>query len=934
MAGNRPTELTGAAEWSETLYQLKQALSLGITERRISDEFFVFDLLKGVCEDGVQEVTRVQLLTFLEEHGQLLIQQDNVEQVLASLLDIFQQGQKTGTSGPFLCQVLTTLTTILVEFDQLGKAVDICQRILETLLTIVSQVNDTAQLLLRSHACSCLLELEISYPTLLRNKLECLYSAVKAERSWLYEDYVCLLTCVLQHALAALVTSGDNVTDNKLTDLVCNRKEEIKDCPDLQTPFYTVTHSDDLPTFNPSVEAKEVLQIISHIMEHSVMFTPAGLVTVVTQLIKIVTQIPALSPIVFKPVLLQYLPTMDLSLLQLVLTLKRVFNGVLLSELEEKALLQHFMFALNHPGYAAAHRLLIYQWLFHYDSKTGVSESDHLPVRLSDQSYDQLFPSVFDGVDTQVVKLRSLSLCLKPGAESDMASAVLMSSLVNLHKTVQHNVSGRATVALFRVLFTFYRQHLESCLPQDIKQFIIGLVSNSIQLVPYAIDFLNSLTQLPQSSGVHLEILKALHRQVVQSPAQDVTSQLDYVLQVLQKAATEKQINPKMTLNFLQRVLEWAPQLLQGNWVHGNAVLAVGRNILQHHSTDLIYNELGRLFHSMMTTYDDVDIKDRARFYYALLTGASDEKIGLVLTNSTAKNGTSNSSLQSIVAGPGGFLNQTTLTELEKSPVTWTRLTQRYKWTPQPPAISQDSVTQRADPVRLYLEQLDMHSPVLEFNFQLRMVDICDFDQLLAVTIEIETNSNCEPVKDVHLSCLLPSEEKSFTVDLIPKLPLPMSYPARVMFTSPDSRTYSCQLEPVDVRFEDYFVPVPITLCTDTDPELFFNRLWTDTLLDKVTSDNTSGERGVQSVYSPKFGMEKMEKILCGKLKPFVINSNSDTHVHRVAILLPVHHHLLMKIEPVDGRVIIHTATDLWEILGVLQTFLDNLHDEGTGDHS
>lgn len=48
----------------------------------------------------------------------------------------------------------------------------------------------------------------------------------------------------------------------------------------------------------------------------------------------------------------------------------------------------------------------------------------------------------------------------------------------------------------------------------------------------------------------------------------------------------------QMTLNFLQRVLGWAPQLLQGNWAYGNAVLAVGRNVLQHHSTDLIYNGL------------------------------------------------------------------------------------------------------------------------------------------------------------------------------------------------------------------------------------------------------------------------------------------------------------------------------------------------------
>lgn len=54
----------------------------------------------------------------------------------------------------------------------------------------------------------------------------------------------------------------------------------------------------------------------------------------------------------------------------------------------------------------------------------------------------------------------------------DLASAVLMSSLVNLHKAVQHNPTGRATVALFKVLFTFYRQHLNSCLPGDIKQWV------------------------------------------------------------------------------------------------------------------------------------------------------------------------------------------------------------------------------------------------------------------------------------------------------------------------------------------------------------------------------------------------------------------------------------------------------------------------------
>lgn len=45
-----------------------------------------------------------------------------------------------------------------------------------------------------------------------------------------------------------------------------------------------------------------------------------------------------------------------------------------------------------------------------------------------------------------------------------------------------------------------------------------------------------------------------------------------------------------------------------------------------------------------------------------------------------------------------------------------------------------------------------------------------------------------------------------------------------------------------------------------------------------MVSSSKTGESGVQSVYSPKFGMEEMEKILRGKLKPFVIKSSPSKY--------------------------------------------------------
>ena len=44
-------------------------------------------------------------------------------------------------------------------------------------------------------------------------------------------------------------------------------------------------------------------------------------------------------------------------------------------------------------------------------------------------------------------------------------------------------------------------------------------------------------------------------------------------------------------------------------------------------SPAMYISDLGDLLYYMMTEYQDIDVQDKARFYYALLTGAADKKV-------------------------------------------------------------------------------------------------------------------------------------------------------------------------------------------------------------------------------------------------------------------------------------------------------------------
>lgn len=71
----------------------------------------------------------------------------------------------------------------------------------------------------------------------------------------------------------------------------------------------------------------------------------------------------------------------------------------------------------------------------------------------------------------------------------------------------------------------------------------------------------------------------------------------------------------------------------KGSWQIGSALLSICRSVMRCHSTVAMFKPLCELLEFSSEYIDDIDIRDRAHFYYQLLTHVSGEKIQLILAD-------------------------------------------------------------------------------------------------------------------------------------------------------------------------------------------------------------------------------------------------------------------------------------------------------------
>jgi len=665
-----------------------------------------------------------------------------------------------------------------------------------------------------------------------------------------------------------------------------------------------------------------------------------GVFHVMCQLMQCV-KLAGLSPNTFKSQFITWVSTTDLSVFHILLLLKLKFSDDLFLEGDEMLLLQRMLLVSSQPTLPQGQRLLCFEWLMYFPADEDTPElQPSVPQCLDYSQFNFFYPSAFDSLDITVDKLKVLCLCLDhetlnmPGS----MGVPLMQCLTPLLSRVRHGIGGRTAVALFRSIFWYYKHHWDSELEQEIYKLVLSIVTNHPQFIPHTVDLLNSVSTITPDSTFPSDILRSLSEHVVSQSVESVLPNLTHHLKLLSLAMRATDIPPTPTIRFLVQILEKSEIARNGNWTVGNCVLAVCYSILLHHHTSATVTELGNLLLFICASYRDIDIRDRARFYYCLLTNVSSKKCSKILASETAKQG-----LPHVIAD-----DITTSTFPVPPPV-------KHVWAPflkltrVAKPVSGGSLADmntlghdKSDEVAntrglkdVYLKTLETtYSKEIPITYYVHFTDSPSLSTprvIYALVLKFHSERRYKKLDDVHISYLsaakssTPSEDCcQITVNFCPLDPVPASFRVRAVFSDENGLTCAMKLDNLPVHFSDLFVPLRVPADFDAVhlpaiKDILFTVLWDYITKVQRTSGDPTGT-GAESIVCLKVEWSTMGRILEERLLPFVISASDDEV--KLGIFLPPLQHLLLKFRPLNQTTVVSVATDDWRLLQLVESYL------------
>ncbi|XP_033647366.1 AP-5 complex subunit beta-1-like [Asterias rubens] len=916
--------------WLSEILQFRKNPVSFFTSRQMEAGDFVLDILQALYSDNLGNSIRVVLLSTLQENGSCLMSTpESIEQTVGSLTGMYSQ-TIVESSAFYTSQLLVTITTILLESGQLTAQPRMFTDFVDLLLDVVSKVNSAVDRAVRGTACQCLSEIETMHPGILMRKLEHFYAMSQLEYTHVCQNYMTLFVQVLKNSIEVLQRSGDSIAASEMTDLLCTRKEPLKplSLPDgfNKKMFQLGPPKELLASRNPfeDVDCKELQRCFTFLLDqHHLMTTPCA-VTSIQKLIFCMKAVPKknIPPSILKSLVTLLESTQDVAMFHALLVLKLTFGSNLLNEEEEERLLCRLVASTNHPALSPGHRLLCYHWLLHFpeNKARNPDSASLLPEGLDYRKFASIYPAVFDGLDTTLVKHNLLSLCFTPGDCQDSASATLIGSLVSLQKSIHYGISGRPAVTLYRSLYLYYLRHHHTVLRQEIYKIIVAIVTEQPKFVPHTINFIECINRSNATDHFPIALLRSSMENIVSMPPVDVLQDVEFHLQLLERTCREKDINPKPTVIFLHQLLTSTPIASSGGWLLGTCILSVCHSIMQHHDTTDIFKEFGQLLFELFTMYSDLDIRDRARFYYAMLTNISSEKISRILSSA----GTTQS-LTRLVTGSSNFNIPPPVREINQPILCLTKIKRRPDHV-MIPATNPDQ----------YLQQLKTNpNPVINMDYYLHyskeQVIPESMEKLYTLVLHVDVPKNYKPISDVSLPCLslLDSSRPSDTCQVIslkiqPLQPIPSQLNISTMFISANSETCSCSLPPAVIQFSDLFLPIPVMPSSRLK---LFDDLW-----EYIHNEQEQNSESlcVESVCTLLMDKAAMLEAIDSQLNDFRIHTyQDDTTQIQVGICLPPSWHVLLKITTNEDMAVVAIATDNWKILPLVNTFLHDI--EGNG---
>lgn len=333
------------------------------------------------------------------------------------------------------------------------------------------------------------------------------------------------------------------------------------------------------------------------------------------------------------------------------------------------------------------------------------------------------------------------------------------------------------------------------------------------------------------------------------------------------------------------------------------------------------------------------DIRDRARFYYCLLTNVSSKKCSKILTTETVKPGLPHVIADDITTSTfpvpppvkhisSPFLKLTrvprpkfegSLTDLKSSDLGETK-----------EFISRKGLLDQ------YLKMVDgnAYSKEIPIKYYVHFTDSATLpipSIIYALVLKFHTERRYKKLEDIHISYLSAAKSTSpsegcyvITVNFCPLDPVPTVFKVRVTFSDEKGLTSAMQLENLLVQFSDLFNPLQVPAYFKTTPVAsvkaeLFSVLWDHIVKVQRTSEYPTGT-GAESIISLSVKWSTMREILEEYLLPFVMSASDDEV--QLGIFLPPCQHLLLKFHPLNDLTVVSMATDDWRLLQLVESYL------------
>ncbi|CAM4731548.1 unnamed protein product [Leuciscus chuanchicus] len=900
-----------------------------------TSESFLAELIHELRNDKANDQLKILLVSVLLEHPTILCPSTSVgEETALELLSVYSHTPQKSIS--LKCNIMLAITNVIICTSCLATHTKMAEDWLDLLFQTIQDTNDyrcgLSQQPLRATACDCLREMETCSPGLLSQKLEALYLLKQQETTVLHQSYCMLYTLGLKNAIRILTNQKD-VTDLEFKSILGGNEGFAWKSNQLGLTFLPINMMVQVPRLPPGLDCKELKSVMSSLLEESYLLTPTSQSALLRELVEVVAMVPGLSPTLFKSQLLRLFGTAEVELMHATLFMKETFTDSLFTAEDENFLLKRLVSTAQHPLLRIPEKLFYMDCILHFPENRPISSSgeESLPVLVTPRLAASLLPTVFNDSATMLCRLNLLCLVYLEAdeGEEDKGIDYLFDHIMALLKIVDGDGSREVVVTSFRAVYIFL-MHFSGMeeLSEKLIDKLCDMYSRQCRLAPNLIGLVDRIQECLGDHVWSVKLLRGLQKCIMEMPPLQLTiHNLSWHLKVLKRVAKEGQITQRNTIYLLLNVLINSNLCERGKWQVGNAVLAVCRNLLEHPSIDQVFIELADLLQYISVHYDDTDIKDHARFYYSLLTNLSWEKLTGVLAKGPDGGRAKERSYSATMAESEGIASNLTVRKTERHVLRLVKVQEKSLQSSSESSESLEATEETKKLLEVYQEQFQVpgFGSEVTLRYNLTHANEADtlFNRVFTICLHFELKDlNYAKVSDIHVPCVFRDRKPpEVNVKLRPFQPYPTTLCVSAIFTTQDGRSWHSQLPDVSVSFPEIFLPLPLPLnASRACKEEVFDRIW-------EAAASGSPDKSAISLFCFKTGDESLADLIKTHFQGYLITDEKSKGSWKVLFFLPPMCHVLLMITQAEDAVQVSIASDNWELLPFVNSYLQNITD-------